>query len=70
MSKEPLPLDLRERVVAAVLGGMSRRQAAERFGVSAASAVRWCRRQKEAGSPAPTNVAATAGRLESMRTSS
>lgn len=53
MSKKTLSLDLRERVVAAVSGGMSRRQAAERFGVSAASAVRWCRRQKETGSPAP-----------------
>ncbi len=52
MSKKTLSLDLRERVVAAVFGGMSRRQAAGRFGVSAASAVRWCRRQKEAGSPA------------------
>lgn len=52
MSKKTLSLDLRERVVAAVLGGMSRRQAAARFGVSAASAVRWCRRQKETGSPA------------------
>jgi transposase len=52
MSKKTLSLDLRERVVAAVLGGMSRRQAAARFGVSAASAVRWCRRQEEAGSPA------------------
>jgi transposase len=31
---------------------MSRRQAAERFGVSAASAIRWCQRQKETGSPA------------------
>jgi transposase len=36
-----LSLDLRERVVAAVAGGMSRRKSAERFGVSAASAVRW-----------------------------
>lgn len=36
-----LSLDLRERVVAAVAGGMSRRKAATRFGVSAASAVRW-----------------------------
>jgi transposase len=52
MSKKTLSLDLRERVVAAVLDGMSRRQAAARFGVSAASAVRWCRRQEEAGSPA------------------
>ena len=52
MSKKTLSLDLRERVVAAVSCGLSRRQAAERFGVSAASAIRWCRREKESGSPA------------------
>ena len=52
MSKKTLSLDLRERVVAAVSDGMSRRQAAERFGVSAASAIRWCAREKETGSPA------------------
>lgn len=43
MSK-PLSLDLRVRVVAAVAEGFSRRQAAERFGVSPASAyggARW-----------------------------
>ena len=33
--------DLRSRLVAAVIGGMSRREAAERYGVSVASAVRW-----------------------------
>ena len=33
--------DLRSRLIAVVNGGMSRRAAAERFGVSAASAVRW-----------------------------
>lgn len=44
-----LSLDLRLRVVAAVEGGMSRRQAAERFGVSAASAVRWLQRSRAAG---------------------
>ncbi len=33
--------DLRTRVVRAVEGGMSRRAAAERFGISAASAVRY-----------------------------
>ena len=39
---KPLSLDLRSRLVAAVSEeGMSRRGAAERFGVSAASAVRW-----------------------------
>ncbi|GEB84201.1 hypothetical protein AOR01nite_26780 [Acetobacter orleanensis] len=42
MSSRTLSLDLRERVVAVVLNGLSRRQAAERFGVSPASAVRWC----------------------------
>jgi transposase len=36
-----LSTDLRNRVVAAVGAGASRREAAARFGVSAASAVRW-----------------------------
>jgi transposase len=40
MSKA-LSVDLRDRVVAAIEGGMSCRQAAARFGVSAASAIRW-----------------------------
>lgn len=35
--------DLRSRLIAAVEGGMSRRGAADRFGVSVASAVRWLR---------------------------
>ncbi len=38
---KPLSMDLRERVVGAISGGMSRQAAAARFGVSAASAVRW-----------------------------
>lgn len=38
---KPLSNDLRSRLVTAVAGGLSRRAAAERFGVSAASAVRW-----------------------------
>jgi transposase len=36
-----LSRDLRDRVVAAVEGGVSCRRAAARFGVSAASAIRW-----------------------------
>lgn len=40
MSKA-LSIDLRERVLAAIVGGMSCRQAAARFGVSASSAIRW-----------------------------
>jgi transposase len=38
---KPLSIDLRSRLIAAVAGGLSRRSAAERFGVSAATAVRW-----------------------------
>jgi transposase len=38
---KPLSTDLRSRLIAAVSGGLSRRVAASRFGVSAASAVRW-----------------------------
>ena len=38
---KPISVDLRDRVVAAVRGGMSRRQAAARFGVSISSAIRW-----------------------------
>ena len=36
-----ISFDLRKRVVDAIASGMSRRQAAGRFGVSAASAIRW-----------------------------
>jgi transposase len=45
-----LSLDLRERVVGAVAGGLSRHKAAERFGVSAASAIRWCALREATGS--------------------
>ncbi len=38
---KPMSVDLRERAVAAVGGRMSRRKAAERFGVSISSAIRW-----------------------------
>ena len=36
-----LSVDLRERVIAVIDGGVSRRQAAARFGVSVSSAIRW-----------------------------
>jgi transposase len=48
----PYSLDLRERVVAAVSSGVSRRPAAARFDVSISTAIRWTRRMKEVGSPA------------------
>ena len=41
--------DLRSRLIAAVAGGMSRRAAAARFGVAAASAVRWVRAWRTTG---------------------
>ena len=52
---KPLSMDLRERVVAAVLKeGMSARRAAVRSGVSESSAIKWVRRQRETGSVAQT----------------
>lgn len=45
----PLSEDLRVRVVQAVEGGMSRRAAAERFGISAASAVRFVAEWRKSG---------------------
>jgi transposase len=52
MSKA-LSVDLRIRVLAAVEAGASHRQAAERFGVSAASVSRWGALAREKGEPRP-----------------
>ena len=49
MGRRPYSDDLRTRVVAAVAGGCSRRAAAERFAVSAPSAVRWVALHDETG---------------------
>jgi transposase len=49
----PLSSDLRDRALAAVDGGMSRRAAAERFGVSAASVIRWDQRRRQEGHARP-----------------
>ena len=51
-----LSVDLRDRVVAAVEAGLSRRKAAERFGVSVASAIRWTRLSRLAGHVRPKPV--------------
>lgn len=48
-----LSVDLRERVVAAVDAGMSRRAAAERFGVGVSSAIRFVQRSRERGDLTP-----------------
>ena len=52
MSKA-LSLDLRVRVLAFVAGGMTHREAAERFKVSAASVSRWRTREREQGDARP-----------------
>lgn len=45
----PYSQDLRERVVAAVAGGLSRHAAAKHFKVSASSAIRWVQRWQDTG---------------------
>jgi len=49
MSK-PYSEDLRERVVAAVEGGLSRRQAANMFDVGISTVIRWVQRFRTTGS--------------------
>ena len=48
-----LSVDLRRRVVEAIAGGLSCRAAAQRFGVSASSAVRWRTVERRAGDVRP-----------------
>ena len=48
-----LSFDLRSRVLAAIDQGLSRRKAAERFGVSAASAIRWHAARRAGGDARP-----------------
>jgi putative transposase len=50
----PFSVDLRERVVAAVVkGGLSRRRVASQFGVGISTVISWVRRYGETGSVAP-----------------
>jgi len=53
--------DLRDRVYAAIVEGGSRRAAARRFGVSAATAVRLAQRKAQTGSLAPARQGRPAG---------
>jgi putative transposase len=46
----PYSTDLRERVVKAVDGGLSRRQAASFFGVAISTVIEWVRAWRESGS--------------------
>ena len=52
----PISLDLRERIVRAVEGGSSIREAARRFEVSASAAIKLVRRVRETGSAAPSQI--------------
>lgn len=54
---KPYSMDLRERVVSAVLeDGLSCHASATRFGVAASSAIKWVRRVRETGSAAPSRM--------------
>jgi len=68
MSKA-LSLDLRERVLVAIAGGMSWRAAA-RFGVSASSAIRWRARVRVQGDAKPKALGGDrrSGRIEAHAT--
>jgi putative transposase len=54
---KPYSMDLRERVVASVeRGGLSRNEAARRFGVGISTVIHWVRRFRETGSVAPARI--------------
>ena len=50
---QPLSMDLRSRLLAAIDGGMSCRAAAARFGVAPSTAIRWQAQWRETGNVAP-----------------
>jgi transposase len=50
---KPLSNDIRERLVSAVEGGLSRRSAAERFGVAASTAIKWVDQWRRTGDVGP-----------------
>jgi transposase len=50
---QPLSMDLRSRVLAAVDAGMSCRSEAARFGIAPSTAIRWQAQRRATGSFAP-----------------
>ena len=56
MMTAPLSQDLRERIVQAVEGGSTIRQAARRFAVSASAAIKLMQRVRQTGSLAPAQI--------------
>ena len=63
---KPLSNDLRKRLVSAVDGGMTRRSAADRFGVAPSTAIKWVAQWRETGdiSPRPQGGDNRSHRLE------
>ena len=61
---KPCSLDLRIRLLDAVIAGASRREAADCFDVSASSAVKWLQRWEETGSIAATPTGGSISPLE------
>ena len=61
-------VDLRQRVIEAIRQGMSRRQAAARFGISASSAIRWAVQLRTTGNIAPKKQGGDrkSGRIEAQ----
>ena len=55
----PYSMDLRNRVVSAVNGGASRREASSLFGIAPSTAVHWLKRSRTTGSVAPKRVGNT-----------
>ena len=50
---KPLSMDLRERVIAGIDAGQSRRAAAAQYGVAPSTAIRWDNERRSTGSFAP-----------------
>jgi transposase len=61
---KPYSEDLRARVIEAVEEGASRREAADRFAVSASSAIRWMERFAQLGSVAAKRCGGSSSPLE------
>ncbi len=51
--QKPLSMDLRERLISAVEGGISRRSAAKFFSVASSTAIKWVDQQRRTGSICP-----------------
>ena len=65
---QPLSMDLRSRLLAAVDAGMSCRSAAARFGVAPSTAIRWQAQRRATGTLHPGRKAGIRARAVSRKT--